>query len=328
MSDGNEDQPPERASSAETTPPRERSKVLQRDPQALRTNIGRRAFLRFMSYVTPVATVGAFAIEATRGFVDVQKLFSDKDQHVDMDEMRRVFGIDTAKAGSVLPAANHPSKPPPVGMKWYPNELACADAFNNCFFKNPRKAIERRHLKDHPEDTLYAFGSQVSNFTSSAYLGSPEEEPVPESTSHYCRLRWNLHTPANAEIEVRQQYGGTWPTKKHVIIDFHGQQHNATDDTDYLLVTVLPRYSPNKPQRVFIFGGIHAPGTRAARILFETPSEVIDLLHFLKEVKNFSNPYYYQALFKVSVQKNKLGESNTIGFDTSTTFSIGFGPAQ
>jgi hypothetical protein len=213
-----------------------------------------------------------------------------------------------------VPAADHPWKPPPEGMNWYPNELACSNAFQSRFVTDPLRQMVTSCPQCRPNDTLYAFGSQVSNLVSRAYLGPPWEEPILEVKTNdwRARLRWNLYTPADAPAVERTQYEasgeGLWITRKHVIVDSFGRDLSASEDTDYLLMTVLPRYLARRPQRVFIFGGIHAPGTRATEILLRTPWEVVDLPRLFKDTQTFRVPYYYQALFQASVARNEVGE--------------------
>lgn len=284
----------------------------RRDAEAVRAGWGRRAFLRMLGLGT--ATIALIAnIGGTRSLL---KEFFDAD--ADEQLLREIFGVGTSISAALVPAANHPWKRPPEGMNWYPIEEACCDAFRSRFLRNARLRTVTGFPQIRRDNTLYLFGSQVSNIIARYYLGHPiRQEPnlAIQTADWRASLRWNLHTPVDAPSAERIQYGELWTTKKHVIVDRNGEQIEAcsisgvTQD-DYLLLTVLPRFSTG-PERVFIFGGIHGPGTRAAGLLFAVPP-VTSLRRLLRDTR--SEPYY-QALFHVRVERIETGEYQPTGLE-------------
>lgn len=283
------------------------------DSIAKSKGMNRRAFIH-AAYSSALLTISILSdIGGSKSFL--KELFD-----LDADErlLQQVYGIGIGGSAALIPAANHPWKPPPDGMSWYPTEESCCEAFRKRFLKN----FKLRTVKDYPQiksdDSLYLFGSQVANLLTRDLLGEPwQQEPVyfvktPEWST---QLRWNLHSPFHAPQIERMQFGQLWQTLNHEIADRRGQSFKPNAGTgwmedDYLLMTVLPRFARGE-QRIFIYSGVHAPGTLAAGLLMASPPTT-ELKRMLQQT---NGEPYYQALFKVAVNQNSAGEHQPVSME-------------
>ncbi len=225
--------------------------------------------------------------------------------------LRQIYGVGVGGSAALVPAANHPWKRPPEGMSWYPTEEKCCEIFRSRFLKDYKLRTVTEYPQIKPDDSLYLYGSQVANLLTRALLGAPWQcEPILTVNTHEwsTELRWNLHSPSNAPLIERIQFGQFWQTLNHVIVDRRGQPFQPRAgvgwmEDDYMLMTVLPRFAKGQ-QRIFIFAGIHGPGTLAGGLLMANPP----MAELRKMMKQTCGEPYFQALFKVAVQQNGQGE--------------------
>jgi hypothetical protein len=109
-------------------------------------------------------------------------------------------------------------------------------------------------------------------------------------------LRWNLCSDNDAPSKTRQQYGRNWQYKPHAILDFRSGAALSSDPqiSDFLLVTAIP-WNFEARDRIVIFGGLHGPGTLAAKKLLQGEARG-ELAKLQKEI---GGRRCYQALFDV-----------------------------
>jgi len=240
----------------------------------------------------------------------------EKDNEADFLLLKRLFGGGASPSESLSPARNHPFRPLKANEPAYPIEAECCAAYIDAFYKQYSIRKVNGFPQIRPDDSVVIFGSQVSNFSTRAILGNPFSSSV---TSYLemkgirnrlrIPLRWNLYMPVDAPVEYRRQYGVDWKFRSYVLKDFRckssifSRKKAGEVETDYLLITVLPRYEVG-PQKLVIFGGIHGPGTHAAAKIFRQPP----MSELCKLEKVLSKAPYYQALFEVSVIKNEKQE--------------------
>lgn len=298
-----------RTSAAATPRPGSVSQVADRtragDVDAAKAGLNRRAFIR--AVIAGAGTVGFIADVGGIRSVLADVLDLDADERL----LKQVCGIGTNSSAALIPAANHPWQAPPRGMPYYPIEKSCCDAFRSRFLPDVTLRTVTGYPQIRADDSLYLFGSQVSNLLSRSYLGEPWlDAPVfqVQNTEWQATLRWNLHALREAAPTHRIQFDTFWQSATNVIADRLGATHQARAgtgwmDDDYLLLTVLPRYARGT-QRVFIFGGSHGPGTRGAAILFSSPV-ASDLTKLLAQTRG--EPFF-QALFHVRVVQDERGE--------------------
>jgi hypothetical protein len=268
---------------------------------------GRRTFMRIVWGVgTLVSSLGAM-----EGILSGLQRLGLYEPDADDKMLRRLFGLTGAQSGSLMPAANHPFKPPPSDMLGYPTEEACCEAYRQRFHAD----LTLREVRGCPElredDAIVLFGSQVSNLNTRTLLGNPwRESPVLQIVQRGWRtsLHWNLITPADAPVVERKQFGGRWLTWSHRIVGDDGSRFESVYQQglqidDYLLVTSLPRYGSG-PQRIVAMGGLHGAGQKASTVILRRPPmrELEKLDHKIGQEP------YCQALFHVSVKQDQTGE--------------------
>lgn len=291
---------------AATVPPATPQEVDRADEEARILGLTRRAFIR-------ISLVGTGFVGFIASVTQIADYFGLRPT-IETDEalLRSLFGLHTGHSAALIPAADHPWKRPPTGHRWYPQDAAGAAAYKERFFA----ALQLRTVAGLPnarrEDNILLFGSQVSNRNTRLVLGNPWNPKAQlEATCEGWRaeLMWNLHSPPDAAITERIQFGNLWHTAKHRIVTRDsGNVYEARAGIgwmadDYLLVTALPRYAQGD-QRILVFSGIHAPGSQATSLLFAAPP--IEELRRMRKLT--SGEPFYQALFHVEVSQNESGE--------------------
>jgi len=233
------------------------------------------------------------------------------DRDSDENLLFNLFGPGRTQSVALIPAAHHKWKAPPKGMYWYPLDGACADAYRQRF--SPEAVLRTVPGFPHvaPQDGIALFGSQMSNLYTLELLGDPfQEKPNLEvvKSGWMVDLWWNVHCPPGMSETERQQLGQRLSEpNQHVIgrdgTTFEPKVGMGWIADDYLLVTVLPKYSRGF-QRVVVFAGCHGEGTLSAGEMLAQPP-VPELQQLQRRIQG--EPWY-QALFHVSIRKTPSGD--------------------
>lgn len=276
------------------------------DKKAKKKNKDRRSFLRIASYTAAIAFLSNL-----KGTIDLAKEMFEFVTETDDLLLKSLFGINECSSSALVPAADHPWKPPPTNMSWYPTEEKCCDSFRKRFLQDFQIRTVQGFPNIRKEDSLYIFGSQIANLLTRDLLGNPwDDTPVHNIIRNQWRtsLHWNLFSPPKTPIVTRKQFEETWKTENHFFISTSGYEYKPKAgigwmEDDYLLITSLPKFNKGK-ERILIFYGAHGPGTKATSLLLENPP----LKELQKMEKYIKSEPWYQALFHVKVKKNNEGE--------------------
>jgi hypothetical protein len=224
--------------------------------------------------------------------------------------LNQLFGLGNGVSAALLPAANHPFKPPPANAICYPSELINCSAYKERFGNSQQIRIVSSRDEVRPDESVLISGSQVSNLAARNLFGNPFlDEPNFDvsakdiASGWNARLRWNLCSPlASRELRLLLD-GGEWKTHDHFLVDSNTGEivkpRDSADrlEEDYLLITALPRYAKGE-QRILWVSGIHRPGHIALQSLLNEPP--VSELEKLK--KRIGSDPYFQALFHVDVR--------------------------
>jgi hypothetical protein len=289
--------------------------VEDKDIILRRRGHNRRTFLRWL--IGGGAFMFVSNLEDNIAFLERVGRLADPD--VDPEILHALFGAAPAPSGAIIPSGDHPFDIPPPGKTWYPIEEACSVTYQMRFAADAvlRRVAGRPRLR--PQDSVIAFGSQVSNLYVRDILGNPwQDQPVfhVAGPGWSTDLHWNLHSPPDAPTASRRQYGNIWITVEHEIVSGSGAvyQVNYEDGVarnDYLLITSLPRGAAENPQRSLIFGGIHGAGTLSAqRLLHEPPARLLQDIF-----THVGGARHYQALIRVAVRTDDSNEAKPGAID-------------
>jgi hypothetical protein len=277
------------------------------DRELTKQGRSRRSVLRFL--LTAAGTGVAF-VAGVEGTLQFLKRIGVYDPDADQRLLQRLFGVGIGQTGALIPAANHPFKPPDRAP-WYPIEGDCCAAYRQRFLNDLRLTTVNGYPRIKPDDNIVVFGSQVSNLMTRGILGNPWRDKARLSINGQgwrTSLRWNLHSPSDAALIERKQFGSLWVSKNHSFVGSEGDVYRSSAprgdlEDDYLLVTSLPRQNRGS-QRSIIFAAGHGPGQKAASTILATPP----IKELEKVEKQIGGEPYYQALFYIPLRKDDTGE--------------------
>jgi len=285
--------------------------------------IARRAFLRMSGGAAWVSTL-AGAFYAERLFRNEET--KDREREA-LELLDQLLGCNREKVPlATVPAVNHPNV---RGTKQYFSQSG--EEVSGHYFRALRQAgchvrPASGAIRLHHADTVVVIGSRLANTYAEKYLGTANALPdalqvLRDNRGARVRPKWTFYSdPATEGVEV-VQWEKPWLSRSSVIVDctstdrvfssperLHPASGKKYRDGDYLLVTVVPRYGRDDPQRVIVFEGLHRNGTRAAGLICEEPP-LEDLRKIAKAVS--ANPYY-QALFSVETSVDSKGEAKPL----------------
>ncbi len=261
--------------------------------------------------------------------LEVRKLRQMEEANVRDDEVSDLLdiliGTNREKVSlATVPAVNHPNV---RGRKGYfsrsghevSERYAMALRKSRCPIRKAEGDIRLRK-----EDTAIIIGSRLANTYAEKYLGVAHRSPekvhvIQDASGARARPQWTFYSDPKAPSVAVVQWGQEWLSRNNLIVECGGsgrtfsapeRLHQASGkkyrEDDYLLVSVVPRYTVNDAQRMVIFEGLHRNGTRAAGLLCSRP-RIEDLRKLAQEVG--ADPYW-QALFKVKNQVREDGEAD------------------
>jgi hypothetical protein len=281
------------------------------------SKLSKKVFLR-ASLDTLRTYVSGLAIEAVAPSVFVDGV-RQRCQEISAHEqalLERLFFVGKNNNYTViLPAADHPGKRLRTWQCFYELEMDAAQTYASRFFRHTHFYPVKGFPRVRPTDDVVIIGSQVSNASARAFLGSVQQQtPVFHIAYSGWRtdLHWNLVTPEDAPLTTIREFRGHRASSAHVIFERgnpvpYASQRDPTQSRyldDYLLVTVLP-LSKGQSQRVLIFSGLHGPGNRAVDLILREPP--VDLME--QAVRQIANAPFYQMMLRVQTIPDEKGES-------------------
>ncbi|MGO9648245.1 MAG: hypothetical protein ACLPOO_09325 [Terriglobales bacterium] len=289
------------------------SEELERhDHTLVQKQVHRRSFIR----TAALGAVGAASVGVTymSSSYNAGKLIVGLCEYVhDTDNklLLQLLGPGDSPSTALIPAGNHTWMKPPEGTYWYSLDASCAEAYRERFLRTSTFRKIQGFPNAGPEDSLGLFGSQTSNLGTRILLGNPFRDRPSFDVARpgwRTRLHWNLHASAGLGTTERKQFGVLWREPNYHMVGSDGKVFEPRAgidwvEDDYLLITVLPRYSKG-PQRILVFAGCHGEGTLgAAKLLADPP-----LRELRKLDKRLHGEPWYQALFHVEVKRTADGE--------------------
>ena len=298
-----------------------------------KVEISRKGFLKGITNFF----IGASAASSLIAIVDRVIQEELKRSAYESEIMQRLFApavFSQQRQATILPAWRHPSLKP--DGKFYKIETDVADAYNKWLISQKYASAQMsRDIPQRLEHGLVVIGSQMSNPTSTKYLGTASDHDCSfkvhsPSFAKKVEYHWNLHAPLKSPIQTFQ-YGEPYLAHDSMIATnginapiWQPKRLPRRDKpncsywlADYLLVTVVPR-NVQGAERVVIFSGLHGPGTAAAKLFFTEPP-FKELEKTLKMI-NYSD--YYQALYSVSVGFNSKMDEVPIGIELIDAKSV------
>jgi hypothetical protein len=284
--------------------------------------IGRRAFMRMSSVAIWISTLAS----GVGGIFAVSEFYREKakeDQREAFDLLNQLFGCNqTIVPLATLPAVNHPNV---RGTKDYFSESG--RQVSGDFFKALRRAgctvrSDSGKIRLQDGDTGLVIGSRLANTYAEKYLGPADRLPdsdhfLKDTSGLRVRPKWTFYSDPTAAGSEVVQWGKAWLSRSNIIADRdNGTVYSSPECVDessgkkyrkgdYLLVTTVPRYGVENPQRLVIFEGLHRNGTLAAGLICKNPV-LADLREIARSIG--ANPYY-QALFTVETSVDRTGEA-------------------